>query len=102
MSVVHAVVPVVVGTLRLPFRRFALLAAIGATLWAAVLISLAVGLGEAARAIGYGWSALLFTGVGGSIAALLLVRSTRRRSRSIERSTGDDRSTAPNTASDTG
>lgn len=81
VAVVHAVVPVVVGTLRLPFRRFVLLAAAGATLWAAVLTSLAVGLGEAARAVGYGWSALLFTCVGGGTAALLLTRSIRRRNR---------------------
>ncbi|MCI2419408.1 VTT domain-containing protein [Saccharopolyspora sp. K220] len=80
IAVVHAVVPAVVGTLRLPFRRFLGLAAIGATLWAAVLTALAVALGEAARVVGYGWAALGLTCAGGAVAIGTVIRSARRQS----------------------
>jgi membrane-associated protein len=79
VAVVHAVVPAVVGTLRLPFRRFLALAAIGAALWAAVLTSAAIALGEAAKVVGYGWMALLLTCIGGGGAAVVLVRAMRTR-----------------------
>lgn len=82
VAFVHAVVPVVVGTLRLPFRRFLGLAAIGATLWAIVLTGMALTLGEAARVVGYGWSAVAFACLGGGAAAVMLVRSARKRHRS--------------------
>ena len=79
VAVVHSVVPAVVGTLRLPFRRFLVLAATGAALWAAVLTAAAVALGEAARVVGYGWTALALTCIGGGGAAVVLVRAARRR-----------------------
>ncbi|QUH05058.1 VTT domain-containing protein [Saccharopolyspora erythraea] len=79
VAVVHAVVPAVVGTLRMPFRRFLLLAAVGAALWAAVLTTAAVALGEAARVVGYGWMALLLTCIGGGGAGVVLIRAARRR-----------------------
>ncbi|MGP4015442.1 DedA family protein [Saccharopolyspora sp. 5N708] len=81
VAVVHAVVPAVVGTLRLPFRRFLVLAAIGATLWAAVHVAASVALGETARAIGYGWTALALTCAGAATAIGIVIRSARRQSR---------------------
>ncbi|MGW3468882.1 DedA family protein [Saccharopolyspora sp. NPDC000995] len=58
VAVVHAVVPAAVGILRLPFRCFLGLSAIGAVLWAGVQAAVAVALGEAVRAVGYGWTVL--------------------------------------------
>jgi membrane protein DedA with SNARE-associated domain len=79
VAVVHAVVPAVVGTLRLPFRRFLGLAAIGAALWAAVQTAAAVALGEAARVVGYGWTVLALTCAGGVAAGTIVIRSARRQ-----------------------
>ncbi|WP_190820942.1 DedA family protein [Saccharopolyspora pogona] len=80
VAVVHAVVPAVVGTLRLPFRRFLGLSAIGAVLWAGVQTAVAVALGEAARAVGYGWTVLALTCAGGVAAGVVVIRSVRRQS----------------------
>ncbi|GAB3295416.1 DedA family protein [Parasphingorhabdus pacifica] len=78
---VHAIVPAVVGTLRVPFRRFIVLAAIGAVLWAAVHTTLAVTLGMVAEVIGYGTLTVLLTLVGGCAAVAVLVRGARKRRR---------------------
>jgi membrane-associated protein len=83
VAVVHAVVPAVVGTLKLPFRRFLGLGAIGAVLWAAVHTAAAVALGETARVVGYGWTALAVTCVGGAVAIGTVIRSARRQSRQV-------------------
>ncbi|PKW12782.1 DedA family protein [Saccharopolyspora spinosa] len=80
VAVVHAVVPAVVGTLRLPFRRFLGLSAFGAVLWAGAQTAVAVALGEAARAVGYGWTVLALTCAGGVAAGVVVIRSTRRQS----------------------
>lgn len=81
VAMVHAVVPAVVGSLRLPFPRFIGLAAIGAVLWAAVLTTASMALGEAAKVVGYGWTGLLLTCVGGGGAGVLLFRAARQRRR---------------------
>ncbi|WP_246868887.1 DedA family protein [Saccharopolyspora sp. ASAGF58] len=80
VAVVHAVVPAVVGTLRLPFGRFLGLSAIGAVLWAGVQTAVAVALGAAARAVGYGWTVLALTCAGGMPAGFVVIRGARRQS----------------------
>lgn len=80
VAVVHAVVPAAVGILRLPFRCFLGLSAIGAVLWAGVQAAVAVALGEAARAVGYGWTVLALTCTGGVAAGGVVIRSARRQS----------------------
>lgn len=76
---VHAIVPAVVGTLRMPFRRFLLLAAVGASLWAGVHTAVAVVLNAVAPLIGYGTLTLLLTCAGACAAGFLLARGHRRR-----------------------
>lgn len=76
---VHAIVPAVVGTLRVPFRRFIVLAAAGATLWAAVHTTLAVTLGVVAEVIGYGQLTVLLACAGACAALIVLTRAVRRR-----------------------
>ncbi|MBA8822717.1 membrane protein DedA with SNARE-associated domain [Saccharopolyspora lacisalsi] len=80
VAFVHAVVPVLVGTLRLPFGRFLGLATIGASLWATALTGMAVVLGETARTVGYGWGFTAFACLGGGIAVVLIIRAVRNRS----------------------
>jgi membrane-associated protein len=99
VAVVHAVVPAVVGTLRLPFRRFLGLAAIGATAWAAVLTAAAVALGEAARVAGYGWMAVLLTCLGGGGAVVVVARAIRQRRRERAPQTSVGPMTEPSKAS---
>ncbi|GAA0525492.1 hypothetical protein GCM10011581_14450 [Saccharopolyspora subtropica] len=81
VAVAHAVVPAMVGTLRLPYRRFAGFAAIGAVLWAAVQTVVAVVLGEAARAVGYGWAVLALACAGGLAAVWVIARSARQHAK---------------------
>ncbi|MER7077963.1 membrane protein DedA, SNARE-associated domain [Saccharopolyspora kobensis] len=78
VAVVHAVVPAVVGTLRMPYRRFLGLVAVAAMLWAGVQTTVAVLLGEAARAVGYGWTVIALTTVAALATGVLVFRSVRR------------------------
>ncbi|MEU6268801.1 DedA family protein [Saccharopolyspora shandongensis] len=91
VAVVHAVVPAVVGTLRLPYRRFLVLSAVAGALWSAVQTIVAVVLGETARAVGYGWTVLALTCAGGLAAGIFVIRSARRQSarRTAERADTD-------------
>lgn len=93
VAFVHAVIPVVVGTLRVPFRRFITLSAIGAALWSATLTVAAVVVGEAARTFGYGWFAIGFTVVGGIVAGTILIRAVRGTNRAVKTPTHDNDST---------
>ncbi|MGW1676926.1 DedA family protein [Saccharopolyspora sp. NPDC002376] len=78
VAVVHAVIPAVVGTLRMPYRRFLGLVAIAAMLWASAQTAVAVAVGEAARAVGYGWTMIALTTVAAVAAGLFVIRSVRR------------------------
>jgi membrane-associated protein len=49
VSVAHAVAPVLCGTVRMPLRRFALWAGVGAVLWATVYTSVGTAAGAAYR-----------------------------------------------------
>ncbi|KAA5833543.1 VTT domain-containing protein [Saccharopolyspora hirsuta] len=79
VAVVHAVVPAVVGTLRMPYRRFLGLVAIAAMLWAGVQTAVAVAFGEAARAVGYGWTMVALTIAAALAAGLFVIRGVRRQ-----------------------
>ncbi|QGK71441.1 hypothetical protein GIY23_19725 [Allosaccharopolyspora coralli] len=78
IAFVHAVVPAVAGMLRVPFARFMVMAVAGATAWATVHTSLALALGQAARAIGYSWTAVVVTVVAAAVSGTVLYRSVRR------------------------
>ncbi|MER7015733.1 VTT domain-containing protein [Saccharopolyspora sp. NPDC000359] len=79
VAVVHAVVPAVVGTLRMPYRRFLGIVAIAAMLWAGVQTAIAVALGEAARAVGYGWTMVALTTAAAVAAGVFVIRGARRQ-----------------------
>ncbi|MBX6722964.1 MAG: DedA family protein, partial [Dactylosporangium sp.] len=78
VSVVHSIAPVVAGTVRMPFRRFALWAALGAVIWASVYTSLGAAAGAAYREYGHLGlitSVLLL----GAAAGAMALRSRRAR-----------------------
>ena len=71
LPVVNALVPLLAGSLRMPYRRFLAHAAVGTVAWASVYATL----GTAASAVDAG--PLLVGGSGLLIGALLLGRATR-------------------------
>jgi membrane-associated protein len=78
VSVIHAVAPIVAGTVRMPFRRFAFWSGIGAVVWATVYTSIGAAAGTAYRHFGHLGliiSAILIT----SAAIVMAVRSRARR-----------------------
>ena len=78
VSVVHAVAPIVAGTVRMPFRRFAFWAGIGAIVWATAYTSVGAAAGAAYRRFGHlglATSAALIT----AAAIVMAVRSRARR-----------------------
>lgn len=79
VSVVHAVAPVVAGTVRMPLRLFALWSGAGALLWAAAYTSLGTAVGAAYRE--YRGLGLVITAVviASSVLAVYLRRWLRRR-----------------------
>ncbi len=88
VSVVHAVAPLVAGTVRMPFRRFAFWSGLGAVVWALTYTTIGALTGSAYREYGHlgllTSAALLASGV-----VILAVRS-RRGNRAVT-STTDDR-----------
>lgn len=80
VSVVHAVAPVVAGTVRMPFRRFVTWAAIGAFVWATCFAAIGTAVGRSYREYGH---AGLLTSV--CIFALAAVMAARRRRRARHR-----------------
>jgi membrane-associated protein len=87
VSVVHAVVPIVAGTVRMPFKRFAFWAGIGAIVWAAVYTSVGAAAGTAYREFGHlglATSAVLIA----AAAITLALRSRARRPSVTSKSIG--------------
>jgi membrane-associated protein len=80
VSVLHAVAPVVAGTVRMPLRRFALWAGAGALLWAVVYTSLGTAAGAAYREY-RGLGLLTTLAVISASAVVIYVRRWRRRRR---------------------
>jgi membrane-associated protein len=74
VSFIHAVAPVVAGTVRMPLRRFATWAGIGALLWATVYTTLGTAAGAAYRE--YGELGLL-TSVAVVVATVLVIYTRR-------------------------
>jgi membrane-associated protein len=79
LAVVHSLVPVLAGTLRMPARRFALYTAMGAALWGAVYVGLgrvaSTALRHAAQLVGPA-----LTGVAvAAVLVLVVVRAVRKR-----------------------
>jgi membrane-associated protein len=80
VSVAHAVAPLLCGTVRMPLRRFALWAGLGAVLWATVYTSLGTAAGAAYRE--YRELGLVTTaGVIVISAVVILIRRLWRRRR---------------------
>lgn len=80
VSVVHAVAPLVAGTVRMPLRRFMFWAGLGALVWATVYTGLGTAAGTAYREY-RGLGLLTTVAVVGTAAAVMLVRRWRRRRR---------------------
>jgi membrane-associated protein len=78
VSVLHAVAPVVAGTVRMPLRRFAGWAGLGALTWAASYTAVGAAAGTAYRE--YGYLGLLSTiAVAGTAGTIIVLRRWRRR-----------------------
>jgi membrane-associated protein len=78
VSVVHAVAPIVAGTVGMPFKRFAFWSGIGAVVWATVYTSVGAAAGTAYRQFGHlglAVSAVLIA----TAAIVMAVRSRSRR-----------------------
>lgn len=87
VSVAHAVAPLLCGTVRMPLRRFALWAGVGALLWATVYTSIGTAAGAAYRE--YRELGLLTTvGVIVISAAVVYLRRRRRRRAAIRSAHG--------------
>jgi membrane-associated protein len=85
VSVIHAVAPVLAGTVHMPFKRFAFWAGIGALVWAGVYTSVGAAAGTAYRHFGHlglATSTLLIT----ATAIVVAVRSRARRRPATSRS----------------
>jgi membrane-associated protein len=80
VPVVHALIPVVAGTLRMPYRRFIAWEAVGALAWAVTYVGIgavaSAALREHGHRLGYGGSAAALLLIS---AAAVLVRWRRRR-----------------------
>ncbi|WP_213452753.1 DedA family protein [Rhizomonospora bruguierae] len=80
VAVVHAVAPLVAGTVRMPARRFALWSGVGAAVWACCYTAAGAAAGQAYRQ--YGDLGLVTSaGVLAATAAALAVRRRRRLTR---------------------
>jgi membrane-associated protein len=89
VSVLHAVAPVVAGTVKMPLRRFAFWSGAGAVVWAAVYTSIGVAAGSAYRE--YGHLGLLTSVVLLTVAAAVVAIRSRRRANRAARTAGDQR-----------
>jgi membrane-associated protein len=78
VSVVHAVAPIVAGAVRMPFRRFALWAGIGAVVWATVYTGIGAAAGSAYRKFGH-LGLAVSAGLIATAAIVMAVRSRARR-----------------------
>ncbi|HEY8451399.1 MAG: VTT domain-containing protein [Micromonosporaceae bacterium] len=78
VAVAHAVTPIVCGTVRMPLRKFALFASLGAVSWACVYTAVGAAAGAAYRE--YRELGLLTTiGIVGVALVVVLIRRLRRR-----------------------
>jgi len=78
VAVLHAVTPVVAGTVRMPFRRFVTWASLGAVVWAACYTVIGTALGASYREHGH-IGLITSVTVLGVVGAVLAFRPGRRR-----------------------
>ena len=77
VAVVHAVAPLVAGTVRMPYRRFIGWSALGTLIWSATFTGLGVLAGASYRE--YGHASLIGTVVAASLLGSLVLLGKRRR-----------------------
>ncbi len=91
VSVVHAVAPLVAGTVRMPFRRFAFWSGIGAVVWALTYTTIGALAGTAYREYGH---LGLFTSVGLlAVGVIIMAVRSRRGNRPVTSTTADRHAT---------
>jgi membrane-associated protein len=95
VAVVHAVVPVVAGSVGMPYRRFLGWSALGATAWSATYVGIGALAGASWRQYGerLGMAALAVLGL--VVLAAWLLRSARRRRRAAARGPSPHDGAAP-------
>lgn len=81
VSVLHSLVPMIVGSLRMGYPRFLRLASVGAALWALMQTAFGVFLGQAGRLMGPRWAVPIYGTLALAIAVIVLVRAIRRQRR---------------------
>jgi membrane-associated protein len=79
VAVVHALVPVVAGTVRMPYRRFVGWAVVGAVAWSMLYVGIGVAAGASWREYGDRLGLVGLT-VGAVLVVVLVARATRRSS----------------------
>jgi membrane-associated protein len=95
VAVVHALLPVVAGAVRMPYRRFAGWAAAGSLAWSVLYVGAGAAAGASWRQFGERLGLAGYLILGGLVAAALLVRRARHRRNNGGRH--DDRSHARTT-----
>jgi membrane-associated protein len=79
VAVVHALVPVVAGTVRMPYRRFVGWAVVGAVAWSVLYVGIGVAVGASWREYGDRLG-LIGLAVGAVLVVVLVAQATRRGS----------------------
>jgi membrane-associated protein len=79
VAVVHALLPVVAGAVRMPYRRFVGWAAAGSLAWSVLYVGLGAAAGASWRQFGERLGLAGYGLLGLLVAGLLLVRAARRR-----------------------
>lgn len=83
IAAIHAIAPVVAGSVRVPYRRFLLWMSAGSFIWSLVFVSVGTAAGASYREYGerLGWITYALFGI--LLGAIVAVRMARRRSASV-------------------
>jgi membrane-associated protein len=81
LAVAHSLVPVIAGTLRMPWGRYARCTALGAVLWGLVYVGLGSAASIAIRKSAHLLGPTVTTVVVGAVVVALIVRAVRKRRR---------------------
>jgi membrane-associated protein len=81
LAVAHSLVPVIAGTLRMPWGRYARCTALGAVLWGLVYVGLGSAASIAIRESAHLLGPTFTTVVVGAVVVALIVRAVRKRRR---------------------